>query len=139
MLQYTFTHTRIKIFLHTVTSLNHPQLHFFVYWIGMFFSPFGCLLYKFMNYVIRNRVGKSKSNKGNLPTLIPMGKIAFCFVYGSIFIKIFIFHKIGGLTYMRSGTSMPNSAIPFFKVLPTFCANTRRTTFSSSVSAPRIE
>ena len=97
MLQYTFTHTRIKIFLHTVTSLNHPQLHFFVYWIGMFFSPFGCLLYKFMNYVIRNRIGKSKSNKGNLPTLIPMGKIAFCFVYGSIFIKIFIFHKVGGL------------------------------------------
>ena len=43
------------------------------------------------------------------------------------------------LLYMRSGTSMPSSAMPFFSVLPTFCARTRRTTFSSSVSAPRIE
>jgi hypothetical protein len=43
------------------------------------------------------------------------------------------------LLYMRSGTSMPSSAMPFFNVLPTFCARTRRTTFSSSVSAPRIE
>ena len=43
------------------------------------------------------------------------------------------------LLYMRSGTSMPSSAMPFLSVLPTFCARTRRTTFSSSVSAPRIE
>ena len=43
------------------------------------------------------------------------------------------------LLYMRSGTSMPSCAMPFFSVLPTFCARTRRTTFSSSVLAPRIE
>ena len=43
------------------------------------------------------------------------------------------------MLYMRSGTSIPSSAMPFFSVLPTFCARTRRTTFSSSVSAPRIE
>ena len=41
--------------------------------------------------------------------------------------------------YILSGTSMPSSAMPFLMVLATFLASTRRTAFSSALSAPRIE
>ena len=41
--------------------------------------------------------------------------------------------------YILSGTSMPSSAMPFLMVFATFWASTRRTAFSSALSAPRIE
>ena len=41
--------------------------------------------------------------------------------------------------YILSGTSMPSSAMPFLMVFATFLASTRRTAFSSALSAPRIE
>ena len=40
--------------------------------------------------------------------------------------------------YIRSGTSIPRRAMPFLRVLATFLAMTRRVSFSSSVSAPRM-
>ena len=43
------------------------------------------------------------------------------------------------LYYILSGTSMPSSAMPFLMVFATFWASTRRTAFSSALSAPRIE
>ena len=57
------------------------------------------------------------------------------------------FRQLGGLErvdflaisvpkdYILSGTSMPKSAMPFFKIFATFCANTKRVVFSSGVSA----
>lgn len=41
--------------------------------------------------------------------------------------------------YIRSGTSIPSRAIPFLMVFATFLAITKRTVFSCSVSALRIE
>ena len=41
--------------------------------------------------------------------------------------------------YILSGTSMPSSAMPFLMVFATFWASTKRTAFSSALSAPRIE
>lgn len=45
---------------------------------------------------------------------------------------------LSGLDYIRSGTSIPRRAIPFLRVFATFLAMTRRVSFSSWVSAPRM-
>lgn len=49
-----------------------------------------------------------------------------------------ISNTLSGLDYIRSGTSMPRRAIPFLRVFATFLAMTRRVSFSSCVSAPRM-
>ena len=49
-----------------------------------------------------------------------------------------ISNTLSGLDYIRSGTSMPRRAIPFLRVFATFLAMTRRVSFSSWVSAPRM-
>ena len=43
------------------------------------------------------------------------------------------------MSYILSGTSIPNKAMPFFRIFATFLANIRRTAFFCSSGSLRIE